>query len=344
MSCPLKIEVDANLNSNWDPVGGGYVGAVAAFDDDTYIQSKAANTQWYSVDTATGADTTTVINRVAVTACFKSDSPLCGGGLRIDLGVNDSTVGANNHASRCDWSCVTEYFDLNPDVDPPVAFTWPDIENLKVGVTSLSDVCATDVTRLYVTVDCGDYWSPCPRCCCCCLCFTPVVTLGEFTLSNTITGAGNLTVPELEREVPFISTPGPTGGGCYWSTQEDLSYPQLVVEGSTIDVYLLEVAIEAGATTTPSCSRITAQYYYTGHGDSTPIGTITITWDTILRCCSPQHLSTLDTASSFIFNGGSPVDCDTAPELSGGCPSARIECRDGGVSGPRIDTDCVAIA
>lgn len=349
MACPLRLEVSAtDTPDDWDVVGDGFtkVTAVQTFDrDDSYIVSTGADTsQWYQVENVPGGqDTTTTIHAVRVTACFKSDDPTATGGLRIDLRVGDDSVGANDQYSRCDYSCVTETFDLNPNVDPPAAFTWADIDNIEVGVTSRA-TGETRVSKLYVDVICGDLWRPCPRCCCCCMCFTPTLRWTGIVFGDGFTPeVGDVTV-----NVPYKSTY--IDGGChFYINEDDYDLPVLLGtstygcgEGCTgsCSLYLNGASIVSTVTETPGCSFAQMQLLrvceQTGEGQSSTTYTANVNQNggTQLHCCSPHHFSTSDsiTFDEILTCGVGVLECG----------QFEIECLDmvGDVS---IGEDCLPL-
>ena len=342
--CPLRLNVrETDTPDDWVVVGDGHskVTAVQTFDrDESYILSTGPNTsQWYKVeDYPAGQDTMSVIHAVKVTACFRSDDPTNSGGLRIDMRVGDSSVGANDHYSRCDYSCVTATFFYNPNVDPPAAFTWADINELEVGVTSRG-TGETRVSKLMVDVICGDLWTPCPRCCCCCMCFTPTIRWTGVVFGDGFT-------PEVGSVTISVPYRGQYGDGCWYFTDETThDFPILLGSQSyscgdsctgTCNLYLNAAGMIASVTSLPNCNDVLLQLLRVC--TDTLSGSFTTTYnvraDPVLLCCDPHHLSITDTVTiDGITCGVGVLDCG----------QIEVECLDmiGDVS---IGTDCKALA
>lgn len=348
MACPLRLTVDAvDTPDEWVASDGfTKVTAVQTFDKDTsYITSTGPNTsQWYRVENyPDDQDITQVIHSVKVTACFKSDTHTTAPGpgeIRLDLRVGDASVGANNHPTPCDYTCVTETFDLNPNVDPPAPFTWADINNLEIGVTSLGPGEAR-VSKLYVDVICGNLWSACPRCCCCCMCFTPTLRWTGIVFGDGFTPEiGSVTVNIPYRAFYF-------SGGC-WYFIDETTHPGLpTLLGSatydcgpgctgTCNLYLNGASIIAGVTSLPSCSvaQIQLLRVCSENGVGHTSTTYTANGATQLLCCDPHHLSITDTITfdEILTCGVGVLQCG----------QFEIECLDqvGQVS---IGTDCLPL-
>lgn len=328
-ACKFKLEVDGTSTPNdWTAVGtSDKVEAVEAIFDEKYIKGSGVFTQqWFTVENVASPPAEDV-RRVDITYCFKRDDPNIAAGVMGIFAVGDATVGSNPEVARCDWSCVTESFTHDPNDATPL--DWGDINNMRIGVMTYGTSFAR-VGRIYATVYCGTGYTPCPQCCCCCLCMVPQITIGAWSIGESLAGTGGLSVGANKYDVPFERLDGPTGGACYFTTGE---LNEFIGTNGIIDLYLLELSTEASITEGQDnpCQTVTAVYYTTLAGDPTPINQIVFQWQPDLKCCKPHHLSTAD--EPFGVTGG---ECGVSLPT---CPSIRVECEGGG-GVDSIGVDC----
>lgn len=206
--CKFKYDPDGpSTPSEWtayldDDPGGTVTSAVQTLNFDTsYVRSNGENSQqWWTVEDVGTPPTSDPIVRIHVRALVKSDGFYIGS-CRLNLGVGGDTVGGGSHATQANWTMITETFDLNPNDTPPAAFDWVDVDDIEIGITSLTAGGEVRCSAIWILVDTCDY-TACPRCCCCCLCFAPIVRIpaGAFTVEL---GVDDLVCPALVFTLPF---------------------------------------------------------------------------------------------------------------------------------------------
>lgn len=344
-NCFLKLDPDGSTTpADWTAYldgspGGTLLSAVETMDFDTsYIRSNGANSeQWYTLENPVDPPLDEEIVRIHVRALVKSDGVFIGS-CRLTLGVGGDTVGGGTHFTHANWTMITEVFDLNPNETPPIAFTWPVIDDVEIGITSLTIGGEILCSAMWILVDYCD-WVACPRCCCCCLCFAPIVRIpaGAFTVEL---GVDDLVCPALVFTVPFCGFY--FLGGCEFQHGGSLGdcapdYVPFAVSGQvysttnerTYELRIVGVSIVGNVLSSGGdCASLQIIFSLWDVDSNADAGTITFgPSNTVLTQCEPYHLShvdmndiTLTTIHSVSVDGSASITIDCSDDNTGEIP------------------------
>lgn len=321
--------------SQWLPylngTPGGTVVANAATDDGdvSYIRSDGLySEQWFSVEDTGGAPTADAIRHILVVAIVKSDG-FYFGNCRLTLGIGADTIGGGDHRVFPEWTRITEVFDLTPGASP-AQFTWADIDNIDIGITSLtSSPGEIRCSRMHIMVDTCAY-TACPRCCCCCLCFSPIVRIPAAAFTVEL-GTDDLPCPELVFTLQFCGfyflggcwfQHGTTLGDCAPDytpyAVSDPVYSTLYaanVELRIVGISLVGNVLSVGG----DCASLQIIFSLWNLDTNADSGTITFgISNTVLTECEPYHQSSID-MDVFTLTTIHTVTVDSAASITLDC-------------------------
>lgn len=321
--CRLQVETDGvGSPSAWTAYldgtpGGSVLTNVQTLDFDTaYIRSNGANSQqWYTLENPVSPPTTETIVRVTVEAMVKSDDFYVGS-CRLNLGIGADTVGGGTHLTYPNWTRISESFDLTPGASP-VPFTWPDIDNIDIGITSLTVGGEVDCTWITLSVDYCNF-TACPRCCCCCMCFTPIIRVPANAFEYDLGGGTSIFCPALVLPAPFCGFY--FLGGCWFQYGASLGNcapgfdPVSVAtavggDGHTYSIRLVGASI-VGSVLNPdgNCSLLAISFALWDDTTNSPVNTIELgPSQTTLTQCEPYHQSTIGMDGITMVPSGAPI-------------------------------------